>query len=87
METGTCALFALPIQRKMNIALSLQQSLLSDPPCHNTAALPNPFNADSCYAVLQSICLNSSLQNISTGNEADSIMRRGPLNHHLKNNF
>lgn len=76
-----------PIQRKMSFPLSLLKSLLSDPPPHNTASLPNPFSADSCYAVLQSICLNSGLQNITTGNEADSIMRRGPLNHHLKNNF
>lgn len=55
---------------------------------HATAVLLNPFDpASCCYAVLQSICLKSSLQNIATGNEADSIMQRGPLNHYFKNNF
>lgn len=53
---------------------------LSDTSCfqshlpHTIALLLNLFNPNSCYAVLQSICLSGSLQNITTGNEADSII-------------
>lgn len=43
------------------------------------ATFPRPLlplipSIKGCFVVLQSVCLNGSLENISTGNEADAIL-------------
>lgn len=83
VDCDTFGLWDLSIQRGLGFVGILSLILLSFRATFSTALL-DPFNPNSCYVVLQSICLNGSLENISTGNEADVIIWKRPLNHHLK---